>query len=50
MGVDLFDIVSCPVWKLMLLLLGVNALSFFYGWLYGWFMAYKKNHERKHQR
>lgn len=46
MGVDLFDIVSCPVWKLTLLLLGVNALSFFYGWLYGWFKAYKKIHER----
>lgn len=43
MCVDLFDIVSYPVWKLALLLLGAMALSFFYGWL----TAYEKFNERK---
>lgn len=42
MGVDLFDIVSYPVWKLALLLLGAMALSYFYGWV----MAYEKFNER----
>lgn len=48
MGVDLFDIVSYPVWKLALLLLGAMALSYFYGWV----MAYEKFNERndKHNR
>ena len=42
MGVDLFDIVSYPVCKLVLLLLGAMALSYFYGWI----MAYEKINER----
>lgn len=42
MGVDLFDIVSYPVWKLALLLLGAIALSYFYGLV----MAYEKFNER----
>ena len=41
MGVDLFDIVSYPVWKLALLL----ALSYFCGW----FMAYEKINERNNK-
>lgn len=31
MGIDLCDIVSHPVWKLVLLLLGAMALSYFFG-------------------
>ena len=42
MGVDLFDIVSYPVCKLVLLLLGAMALSYFYGWI----MADEKINER----
>ena len=42
MGVDLFDIVSYTVCKLVLLLLGAMALSYFYGWI----MAYEKINER----
>ena len=42
MGVDLFDIVRYPVCKLVLLLLGAMALSYFYGWI----MAYEKINER----
>ena len=42
MGVDLFDIVSYPVCKLVLLLLGAMALSYFSGWI----MAYEKINER----
>lgn len=44
MGIGLFDIVSYPVWKLCLLLLGVVALSY----LCGWIMAYEKINEGKH--
>ncbi len=44
MGVDLFDIVSYPVWKLGLLLLGAMVLSF----VYGYAAAYEKINERKH--
>ena len=43
MGVGLFDIVSYPVWKLWLLILGIMALSY----LCGWIMAYEKINERK---
>lgn len=35
MGIGIFDIVSYPVWKLSLMLLGAMALSY----LYGRFMA-----------
>lgn len=31
MGIGIFDIVSYPVWKLSLMLLGVMALSYLYG-------------------
>lgn len=42
MGIDLFDIVSYPVWKLSLLVMGAMAISY----AYGWFMAYEKINER----
>ena len=45
MGVDLFDIVSYPVWKLALLVLGTMALSYFCGWV----MAYEKFNERNNK-
>lgn len=31
MGIGMFDIVSYPVWKLGLMLLGAMALSYIYG-------------------
>lgn len=31
MGIGMFDIVSYPVWKLGLMLLGAMALSYLYG-------------------
>lgn len=42
MGVDLFDIVTYPVWKLSLLVMGAMAISY----VCGWFMAYEKFNER----
>lgn len=43
MGIDLFDVVSYPVWKLALMLFAVVAVSHFTGW----FLAYEKFNERK---
>lgn len=43
MGVDLFDIVSYPVWKMALITFGLLALGFAYGYC----MAYEKIKERK---
>ena len=43
MEIGLLDIVSYPVWKLWLMLLGIIAISY----LYGWIMAYEKINERK---
>lgn len=42
MGVDLFDIVSYPVWKLALITFGLLAVGF----AYGYYMAYEKINER----
>lgn len=42
MGVDLFDVVSYPVWKLCLLFLAAMAISH----AYGWYLAYEKFNER----
>lgn len=43
MGVDLFDIVSYPVWKMALIIFGLVALGF----AYGYWVAYEKINERK---
>lgn len=42
MGVDLFDIVSYPVWKMALITFGLLAVGF----VYGYYMAYEKINER----
>ena len=43
MGVDLFDIVIYPVWKMALIIFGLVALGFAYGYI----AAYEKFNERK---
>lgn len=44
MGVDLFDVVSYPVWEMTLIIFGLVALGFVYGYI----AAYEKINERKH--
>lgn len=43
MGVDLFDIVIYPVWKMALITFGLLAVGF----AYGYYMAYEKINDRK---